>query len=351
MDQNSYRKLITTTGGSFPKRILRLCLRLIAGVYGLIVRLRNFCYDKKWFISHKADVPVISVGNITTGGTGKTPFVIWLCNLLGQKGITCAILTRGYKTQPEILSDEPALLAKSCPSSTIVVNPDRVAGAKKAVTEYNSAVIVMDDGFQHRKLKRDIDIITVDATCPFGCERLLPAGLLREPISAVKRAHAAVITHADDIQQEQLSQIQQKIKTFNPNITIAQAAYKHPCAVGIKGLTLTIDQLKQKPVFAFCGIANPDNFLNSLKRLDINLLGSRIYNDHHEYKAQDVTDVYEQARYLGAELILTTQKDWVKTALLAQKNEDIIFAYLALELDFLQGCDKIEAVIDNLLNN
>jgi tetraacyldisaccharide 4'-kinase len=302
-------------------------------------------------MSHEAPVPVISVGNITTGGTGKTPFVIWLCNLLHEKSINCAVLTRGYKTQPGILSDEPALLAKSCPSAKIVVNPDRIAGVKKAVTEHKATAIVMDDGFQHRKLKRNLDIITIDATCPFGCERLLPAGLLREHLSAIKRAHATVITHADNIEQDQMTSLQQKIKTINPNITIAQAAYKHPCAVGIKGLTLTVDQLKQKPVFAFCGIANPDNFLNSLKQMEMNLLGSKIYNDHYEYKAQDVTDIYEQARYLGAELIISTQKDWVKTALLAQKNEDIIFAYLVLELDFLQGSDKIVALVYSVLNN
>jgi len=349
LNQNSYRELITTTGGGFGKRTLRACLRLIAAAYSLIVRLRNLGYDKHWFKSHSSSAPVISVGNITTGGTGKTPLVIWLCNLLAKKGQTCAILTRGYKTQPGILSDEPAILAKSCPSAKIIVNPDRIAGAQKAVKEYNPTVIVMDDGFQHRKLKRDLDIITIDATCPFGCERFLPAGLLREPISVIQRAHAAVITHADNLQQNQLKSLEEKIKTLNPNITIAITAYKHPCATGIKGLTLTIEQLREKPVFAFCGIANPNVFLNSLKQMGINPIGSKIYNDHYAYKALDVSDIYEQARYLGAEIILSTQKDWVKTALLAQKNEDIIFAYLALELDFLQGSDKIEALIDNVL--
>lgn len=349
MDQNSYRELITTTGGGPVKSVLRLCLRLIAAVYGLVVRLRNLCYDKQWFKSHDAPVPVISVGNITTGGTGKTPLVIWLCNLLYEKGRNCAVLTRGYKTQPGILSDEPAILAKSCPSAKIVVNPDRIAGAQKAVKEHNAAVIVMDDGFQHRKLKRELDIITIDATCPFGCERILPAGLLREPVTALKRAHLAVITHTNNLQQDELADLEDKIRSLNPHITIAKAAYKHPSAIGIKGLTLTIDQLKQKPLFAFCGIANPNIFLNSLKQMGMNLLGSRIYNDHHNYKAQDFSDIYEQAKYLGAEMILTTQKDWVKTALLAQKNEDIIFAYLALELDFPQGYDKIESLIDNVL--
>ena len=350
MNQNSYRELITTTGGGHIKRALRLCLRLIATAYGLVVRLRNLCYDKKWFKTHDVPVPVISIGNITTGGTGKTPLVIWICNLLAGKGKNCAILTRGYKTQPGILSDEPALLAKSCPSAKIIVNPDRTAGAQKAVKEHDVAVIVMDDGFQHRKLKRDLDIITIDATCPFGCEHILPAGLLREPVTTLKRAQIAVITHCDKIQQDELTYLEDRILSLNPQITIAKAIYKHPCAIGIKGLNLTTDQLKQKPVFAFCGIANPDNFFDSLKQMGTNLLGSKIYNDHHNYKAQDFGDIYEQAKYLGAEIILTTQKDWVKTALLAQKKQDIIFAYLALELDFPHGYDKIESLIDNILN-
>jgi tetraacyldisaccharide 4'-kinase len=314
------------------------------------VRFRNFCYDKKWFKSYSVDIPVISIGNLTAGGTGKTPLVIWLCNLLETKMQNCAILTRGYKTEPGILSDEPAILAKSCPSAKIIVNPDRLAGAEKAIKENDASVLVMDDGFQHRKLKRDLDIVTIDATCPFGCERILPAGLLREPLTTLKRAHIAVITRSDLLSQDKLKEIEEKIQCFNPDIIITKAAYKHPGAIAIKGTMLTIEELKEKSIFAFCGIANPNAFFTSLEKMGMNLLGSKIYNDHHNYSDEDISDIYEEARYLGAELILLTQKDWVKTALLAQKNEDIIFAYLVLELDFPQGSDTIETLIDKSLN-
>jgi tetraacyldisaccharide 4'-kinase len=183
--------------------------------YSLVVRLRNFLYSKRRLKIHTADVPVISVGNITTGGTGKTPLVIWLCNTIYQKSkiknqkCGVAILTRGYKTRGTRdegpfdfaqgrrgTTDELAILAESCPQAKVIVNPDRAAAARRAVG-FCAKVLVMDDGFQHRRLRRDLDIVTIDATCPFGYGRLLPAGLLREPVASLRRADAAVVTRCD----------------------------------------------------------------------------------------------------------------------------------------------------------
>jgi len=350
LNQNSYRNLITGTGGGACKRLLRFLLFLLSTVYALTIWLRNFCYDRELLKTYPAAVPVISVGNITTGGTGKTPLVIWLYNLLQRKGLKCAILTRGYKSGQGKLTDEPAILAKSCPEASIIVNPDRVAGAEKAVSEFDADVILMDDGFQHRRLRRDLDIIAIDATCPFGYGRLLPAGLLREPAGSIERADAAVITRYDQADDDSIAETKKRIEQIAPDIAVAKAAHKHPCVKAIRGEPVDIEQLSGKTIYVFCGIGNPDAFLQRLREFGPNIAGSRIYNDHHHYTAQDISDIYEEARYLGAEIILSTEKDWIKTALLWRKDESIFFAYLAVELEFVSGADIIEALVDRTVN-
>ena len=260
LDQNFYRNLIADRDGGFGRKLLRLLLRLISLVYCAVVEVRNLCYDMKIFKSAQAAIPVISVGNITTGGTGKTPLVIWLCNMIAKKNVRCVILTRGYKSQTGKISDEPAILAKACPDTRVVVNSNRYRGSLRAVAEFRAKVLVMDDGFQHRKLKRNLDIIAIDATCPFGYGKLLPAGLLREPIRSLKRADAVVITHYDQSSPDQTDAIINTIHKIVPDMIIAKANHHHPNAVLRKGETLTIDELKTKNIFAFCGIGNPNAF-------------------------------------------------------------------------------------------
>jgi tetraacyldisaccharide 4'-kinase len=349
LDQNSYRNLISESGGGKAKALLRFILRMVSIVYAAAVIIRNFCYDIKIIKSNEAVIPVISIGNITTGGTGKTPLVIWLCNFITNKEINCSILTRGYKNPTGQISDEPAILSKSCPKAKVVVNSNRYRGSLRAVAEFRAKILIMDDGFQHRSLHRDLDIITIDATCPFGYGKMLPAGLLREPLRAIKRANAVVITHFDQSSVDETQEIEKKILQIAPGITIAKATHRHPNAVMRKGQNLSIEELKEKTIFAFCGIGNPNAFLNRLDEYELNVVGSKIFNDHHDYSSFDISEVYEQARILGADLILSTQKDWVKSTLHADNDDEILFAYLALELDFIEGDDKIVALIEKVL--
>ena len=198
-----HRRLISGQDIGFVAKVLRLFLSWAAIVYWLVIGVRNFLYSKGWLKTISVNAIVFSVGNITVGGTGKTPLVIWLCRFLAQKDFSCAILTRGYKAAFSIqrsnirvqdYKDELAMLAENCPQAKIVVNSDRVAGAIRAINEFEARILIMDDGFQHRRLARDLDIVMIDATQPFGYGRLLPAGLLREPISSLKRADVVVIT-------------------------------------------------------------------------------------------------------------------------------------------------------------
>jgi tetraacyldisaccharide 4'-kinase len=346
LNQNFYRNLILGVDEGFARGLLRFLLRLISVAYQVAVGLRNFCYDKGLLRRYGADAAVISVGNITTGGTGKTPLVIWLCGVLESKSLKCAVLTRGYKVRGGKFADEPAILAKSCRGAKVIVNADRAWAARKAVAEFGANVLVMDDGFQHRRLRRDLDIVAIDATCPFGYGRLLPAGLLREPARALRRAGAVVITRYDQATTEQTGELEKTIEQIAPDVTIAKAVHKHSCAKVAKGQIISIRELKEKAIFAFCGIGNPDAFLARLTESGFNVVGSKVYNDHHDYSGEDILYIYEQARSCGADLILSTQKDWVKSSLLAPQDDDIIFAYLGLELEFIEGVDKIEALID-----
>ena len=348
MNQQTYHRLVSGQSKSLAAAVVRLLLTILSWFYRLGVCLRNFLYSAGLLKTHRVNAAVISVGNITVGGTGKTPLVIWLSRFLAEKNIHCAILTRGYKTRKSKLTDEPAILAKGCPDAEIIVNPDRVAAAREAIQKSDIQVVLMDDGFQHRRLKRDLDIVTIDAMRPFGYGRVLPAGLLREPAAALKRAHAAVVTRCDLVGQDDLTQIENKIRQINPDIVIARSIHSAVCAKSTGPKQFELEQLRDRKIFAFCGIGNPDAFFGTIQSIGLNLLGSQTYNDHHCYTRDCLTDICEEATYLNADMILTTQKDWTKTALL-MPLKDIPLAYLAIELRLLTGKDQLINLIEEAL--
>jgi len=407
LNQESYRKLISGQQASLGAVLLRLLLGVAAVGYSITVRLRNFLYSVGLLKVHRVNAVVLSVGNITVGGTGKTPLVIWLCKQIISDSkfqipnSQCAILTRGYKaaqdsrhktqdtrgktqdtrhkTQDTRLKtqdtrgktqeyrDEPSILVESCPEVNVIVNPDRVGGAAEAISKFEAKVLIMDDGFQHRRLARDLDIVAIDATRPFGYGKILPAGLLREPLASLKRADAAVITRCDQITEAELSKLEKKLRASNPNMIIARSIPAPAYVKSPDNKEISLEHLKDKKIFAFCGIGNPDAFLNTIKQLGANLVGSKVYNDHHHYTDACLTDIYEQAGALKVDLILTTQKDWTKiisdidcrqtrpprrTSFKSQISDfesSLPLAYLAIEIKFLAGQNKLMGLIENTL--
>jgi tetraacyldisaccharide 4'-kinase len=270
-----------------------------------------------------------------------------LCNLLGEQNIDCAILTRGYKAAKG-QNDEPGMLAKNCPAAKVVINPDRLAGAIEAVKKHRAQALIMDDGFQHRRLHRDIDIVTIDAMQPFGYGRLLPAGLLREPVSALKRAQAVIITRCDLVSRNNLSELVGAISMINPNLIVAQTIHCPVFAVsGDKQIPL--EEFRDKKTYAFCGIANPQAFLATVGVVGADIVGSKIYDDHHNYKVNDINDIYRDAAKLGAQMILTTEKDYNKLFQPASGEGDMVLAYLAVRLQFVDGADRIRELIERSL--
>jgi tetraacyldisaccharide 4'-kinase len=349
LNQIAYRNIISGQDQRPAAMVMRALLTCMALPYSIAVRIRNGLYQCGILRTHKVHIPVISIGNLTTGGTGKTPLVIWLCKYLCQRGLRCAVLTRGYKTPVGELSDEPAVLAKNCPGVEVIVDPDRVHGANIAIARYGAEALVLDDGFQHRRLARNLNILAVDATCPFGYEKLLPAGLLREPLDELKRADAVVITRFDLADGEQILNLEKVIRQTAGQIPIARAIHHHTNAITLSGQTMPLEQLRQQKLFVFCGIGNPGAFVNCLAQDEMNIVGTKFFNDHHVYTLRDVRAIAAQARQCGANMAICTQKDWVKTAAFCKQADGMTFGSLVMELEFISNADIIQALVDKAI--
>ena len=346
MNQVHLRDIISGQYEGAYAAFARLLFRPLSGLYRLAVQTRNRLYDAGLLKTHRISLPVISVGNITTGGTGKTPLVAWLAKYISTKK-TCAILTRGYKAARDSV-DEPALLAQSAGNTPVVINPNRVAGAADAIRN-GAEVLVLDDAFQHRRLARDLDVVTIDATCPFGYDKVLPAGLLREPLGSLKRADAVIITRADQVEQNDLEKIKKTIKGINPSMEIATAFHKPICIRDSHSTESTPVQLKDKKVLTFCGIGNPDAFSTTIKSLGAVITGSMIFDDHYHYTKSDIERIAVNAGASNANLVITTEKDFSKIDLAWIAKTVVKFAYLVVEIEFIDCAGQITELIDKAI--
>ena len=267
-------------------------LWLLSVPYGLVVRLRNKLYDWQVIQSHRAKVPVVCVGNISCGGTGKTPMVIALVKMLEELGHRPGILTRGYKGSSAMPADEVLLFSKALPSTPVIVGIERVAAAARAVREHGVDVLVMDDGFGHRRLERDLDIVLLGEPREQVC--LLPRGLYREPASSLERADVL-------------------IKTYEQNgDPRGHHAFRRAKGLVCSSGQMGLNELANKQVLAFCAIAEPGSFERSLSRAGVKVVIHKHYADHYRYGQRDLEELAELARQEKCALSLTTMKDWVK---------------------------------------
>lgn len=307
-------------------RAATIALAPFGALYSAAISARSIGYEKRFLKTHEVAVPVISVGNITVGGTGKTPLVQWLAQRLADSGRTVCILTRGYRREnpkqqvavsdgEQILSnlahsgDEAMMLAESLQGrSAVLCDADRIAAATWAVDHLHSDVLLLDDGFQHRRLARDLDIVTIDASNPFGNEHLLPAGILREPIKNLDRADCIVLTRSSDRETELIERIRQVTNApiFESRTTIENCHALHS-RNDVQDAT-EIDE----PVAAFCGIGNPRAFFSQLRGVAMDVRHEAAFRDHHKYSQADIDHLTEQARSKGAQALITTAKDAVK---------------------------------------
>jgi tetraacyldisaccharide 4'-kinase len=318
--------------------IARAALSAAEVPYVAMMSARNALYARGVLRSHAIDRPVVCVGNLTTGGTGKTPVVRWLVEQLRARGHRPAVLTRGYRSNAPEGGDEQLLLHRLLGDDVPVqAEPDRIAGARAIARAHPEVdVIVLDDGFQHRRLARDFDLVLIDATNPFGFEHVLPRGLLREPVRGLGRASAVLLTHVELVDDEELSRVEARIRACNAAAPIYRARHEP-----------NLEDARGRRVFAFCGIGNPEAFERQLAR-SATVVGSRRFGDHHAYSAFDLKAVCESARASGAQMLVTTEKDWVKLERLPTGGFPLVAIRLELRFENDDGArlmDQIETVI------
>lgn len=319
MDEHAVRRILEG-GGGLAGKLIRGGLWFPGAVYGGLMQLRRAAYLTGLLDSSRATLPVISVGNLTAGGSGKTPFVVMLARMLSARGIRPGILLRGYRRSGEGQSDEEALYRLACPDAVVVANPDRVEGAALAAGA-GAEALLLDDGFQHLRLKRDLDIVLVDASSPWGGGMPFPAGLLREPRSALAKANLVVVTRSDQRPSEFIGRLRDEIRALAPAAPILAARHRPSGARRLDGTAPPPEALAGKKVVALSGIARPEAFHLTLAGLGAEVVATFAQNDHRHFDLPYLRDVLAEARKADA-IVVTTEKDGVKT-IFSQLSDNI----------------------------
>ncbi|MEX0614240.1 MAG: tetraacyldisaccharide 4'-kinase [Pirellulales bacterium] len=342
-DPAQFRELVSGRWRGIRPTALRGLLRAAEVPYTLGVVWRNRRYDNGQAPSHRVGVPVVSVGNLTLGGTGKTPMVKWLARWLRQKNVHVAVVSRGYGAKAGQENDEALELRQSLPDVPHVQNPNRVAAARQAINELNSQLILLDDGFQHRRLARDLDIVLLDALEPFGFDHVFPRGTLREPVSSLRRAHVVCLSRADVLAAPERAAIRRRVAQIAPQAAWCEAAHAASGLINAAGESQPVEMLAGRRIAAFCGIGNPAGFRHTLATIGCELVAWRAFPDHHTYSATDLASLTAMAADCRADILLCTQKDLVK--LPHQDLAGMPLWAITLEMKVLSGQDLFEQAL------
>ena len=294
-------------------KLIRSMLTCMSWAYQPVIATRNYTFHRGIRASHRLPRPVISIGNITAGGTGKTPMVIELARRLEAMGQKPAVLLRGYGADAKIQSDEYTELKETLGKKVMVqADPDRFAGARRVIEKHpDTTCFLLDDGFQHRQVQRELDIILIDAALPFGYGHLLPRGLLREPLRNIRRADAIIVTRSDQVDEDTMAEIDNRIADLTSKTPLAHCR-QYWTKLKQDQMSRPVEDLKSMRVAAACGIGNPDVFDRMLKKTTSNLIWSQHFNDHHAFDPGQIQALINQARHDGAEALVITEKDWMK---------------------------------------
>jgi tetraacyldisaccharide 4'-kinase len=334
---------------SFVAQLITYLLLPWSLIYGLGV----FCHRNYYRLrgAYKAPKPVISIGNITVGGSGKTPLVVWLARSLEENGFKSIILTRGYMPKRSKISDEVEMLKEQIPLIPVMAGGNRVRNIRKSINNIVPGdLFICDDAFQHWPLRRDLNIVAIDAVNPFGNGYLLPAGILREPLSSLKRANVLVLTKTDG--SSDLQTLSSKLKRINPKALIVESRYKSVGVVdAFEETRLPEDFLKEKSVVGFCGIGQPISFESSLRKSGAKVIKLFTYRDHYIYKKNDIRRMVEFCRAQSPQAFVTTHKDAVKLRALKDQFAGIPLVYIPIQLEITKGSDEfIQKIISICLH-
>lgn len=347
MNEVDYLRIISGQKQGGSAQLLKACFWVLSFPYRAVVSIRNRLFDWGLRSIQSPAVPVISLGNLTTGGTGKTPCVAYLTQWFQQQGIQVALLSRGYRALPGEVNDEKLLLDRLCPGVPHYQNPNRCASAALAVSE-GAQLLILDDGFQHRKLARNLDIVLIDAVNPWGYGSLLPRGLLREPKSSLQRADFVLITRADQCAPATLENLTAEIAEVFPGDLIAQAVFRPQGLVNVNGQTQSLEAVRGKTVWAFCAIGNPAGFRQTLEDAGFPVAGMQIFPDHHHYSSEELQQLGDRAAEASAELILTTSKDLVKMS--EHRLADIPVWSVEIGAEITEGRASFEGLLRSLVS-
>ncbi|MCP9455020.1 MAG: tetraacyldisaccharide 4'-kinase [Nitrospira sp.] len=343
-----------------PGQPVRRWLAGAAFLYGVAVRVRGWWYDRGWEKPAYLPCRVISVGNLTLGGTGKTPVVILFVEWLVAQGMNVAVLSRGYKrlrgadrllvsdgvrllAGPLEAGDEPYLIAKRCPSAIVAVGAKRSEVGRWVFDRYKVDCVVLDDGFQHRGLYRDVDVVLLDATDAEGLDALVPAGRLREPLESLTRATVVAITRADS--PENVAAVKRRLHHAGlvENDPI-QVTFKPESLVSVvSGENRSLEGAKGKRVWLVSGIGNSQSFRQSIEAVESTVVGETVFDDHHRYSMEEVRWIDAQAKASGAEMVLTTEKDAGKLSAFLEPTE--LWWALRIRADITSGLERLRRLV------
>lgn len=349
-------------------------LHVLAWGYGFGVRRRYLSYAHHPEKQKQLSVPVISIGNITVGGTGKTPMACHLARYLQRHGYTPALLNRGYRSEmeetgavvsngrqvllsPRVGGDEACLMARNLPGVPVLIGRERYEMGKQAIGEFKPQVLLLDDGFQHWQLQRNLDIVLIDATNPFGNGCLLPRGILREPLASLERAHAIVLTKADQCSREDLDEIRETLRQYNKSAPLVEAVHSVSwCISYADWLDTTIDNHAaaglpvDKTVTSVSALGNPESFEYTVQSYGYILDDVIRYDDHHQYTPEDVAYMCTVAKKTGTVLV-TTEKDAVKIPAETIKALHVPLFVLGMDIEFIEGKEELQYLIAKVMED
>lgn len=289
----------------------RAALGLIEPLYAHVMRVRNAMYDRNTLRARALGRPTVSVGNLTTGGTGKTPVVAWLAGELLSSGRRPGVLMRGYKGRDGASDEADELRSRLGPVVPVQVDSDRSRGAKALLARWPEVnVFLLDDAHQHRRAGRDFDLVLIDATNPFGFDHVLPRGLLREPVDGgLRRASAVLLTKVDQTDEGAVGAIRRRVESTVPGLAVFESSHDLIRLRGHPGGWHETSWLKGRSISAFCGIGNPLSFRRLLERAGAQVVGWNAFTDHHRYTQTEIDRLYHSADMSGAAILVTTAKD------------------------------------------
>ncbi len=292
-------------------------------------------------------MPVVSVGNLTLGGTGKTPMVEWLARWFRARDVRLTIISRGYGAESGGRNDEALELEQRLPDVPHVQDPDRVAAARMAIEEFECQLILLDDAFQHRRIHRDLDIVLLDALEPFGFGHVFPRGMLREPLAGLKRAQIVALSRANLVDAVERARIRSVVLDYAPSAVWVECNHAPRGLHSAAGATAELTSLADKPVAAFCGIGNPTGFRRTLEQCGFTVASFREFPDHYSYRRSDVESLADWVKDLNAEAVICTQKDLVKLGI-DRLGTRALWA-LAIGLEISAGAADFEERLHGML--